>query len=349
MIPEKTYDSVGHPVWDHIALSHETIADVAGRALWYVDPGRAELRDEPLGRPVTGMARVRASHGAISRGTEALVANGRIPRSEFQRMRAPFMAGTFPFPVKYGYSTVGVVEAGSTDLRGRAVFTLHPHQTLFDVPEAAAIPVPANVPACRAVLAANMETALNAVWDAGPGPLGRVAVVGAGVVGSLTGLLLRQLSSANVTLVDINPARATVASAFGLDFATPEQAPSECELIVHASASSAGLATALNLARDEGTILELSWYGNADVSVPLGGAFHSRRLKLVASQVGMIAPSHRQTWTYRQRLEKALSLLADDRLDVLLEAPIAFADLPARLPGILAPGSGILCQRIDYP
>ena len=327
----------------------ETIADVAGRALWYVDPGRAELRDEPLGLPAPGMARVRASHGAISRGTEALVANGRIPRSEFQRMRAPFMAGMFPFPVKYGYSTVGVVEAGSTDLRGRTVFTLHPHQTLFDVPEAAAIPVPANVPAWRAVLAANMETALNAVWDAGPGPLGRVAVVGAGVIGSLTGLLLRQLSSANVTLVDINPARATVASAFGLDFATPEQAPSECELIVHASASSAGLATALNLARDEGTILELSWYGNADVSVPLGGAFHSRRLKLVASQVGMIAPSHRQTWTYRQRLEKALSLLADDRLDVLLEAPVAFADLPARLPSILAPGSGILCQRIDYP
>jgi NADPH:quinone reductase-like Zn-dependent oxidoreductase len=327
----------------------ETIADVAGRALWYVDPGQAELRDEPLGRPVAGMVRVRASHGAISRGTEALVANGRVPRSEFQRMRAPFMAGTFPFPVKYGYSTVGVVEAGSAGLRGRTVFTLHPHQTLFDVPEAAAIPVPAGVPSCRAVLAANMETALNAVWDAGPGPLGRVAVVGAGVIGSLAGLLLRQLSSANVTLVDVNPARATVASAFGLDFATPEQAPSECELVVHASASSAGLATALNLARDEGTILELSWYGNADVSVPLGGAFHSRRLRLVASQVGMIAPSHRATWTHRRRLEKALSLLADDRLDVLLEAPVAFADLPARLPGILAPGSGILCQPIDYP
>jgi NADPH:quinone reductase-like Zn-dependent oxidoreductase len=326
----------------------ETIADAAGRALWYVDVGQAELRDEPLGPPMPGMARVRAIHGAISRGTEALVASGRIPRSEFQRMRAPFMAGTFPFPVKYGYSTVGVVEAGPTDLRGRTVFTLHPHQTLFDVPEAAAIPVPANVPSYRAVLAANMETALNAVWDAGPGPLGRVAVVGAGVIGSLTGLLLRQLSSANVTLVDIDPARAAVASAFGLDFATPQQAPSECELIVHASASSAGLATALNLARDEGTILELSWYGNADVPVPLGGAFHSRRLKLVASQVGMIAPSHRPAWTHRQRLEKALSLLADDRLDVLLEAPVAFADLPARLPGILVSGSGVLCQPIDY-
>lgn len=295
------------------------------------------------------MARVRALHGAISRGTEALVANGRVPPSEFQRMRAPFMAGTFPYPVKYGYATVGVVEAGPADLCGRTVFALHPHQTLFDVPEAAAVPVPANVPAHRAVLAANMETALNAVWDAGPGPLGRVAVVGAGVVGSLTGLLLRQLSSADVTLVDIDPSRATVAAAFGLDFAAPQQAPPECALVVHASASSTGLATALDLARDEGTILELSWYGDGDVSVPLGGAFHSRRLRLVASQVGMIAPSHRRTWTHRRRLEKALSLLADDRLDVLIQAPVAFADLPAHLPAILAPGSGILCQRIDYP
>jgi threonine dehydrogenase-like Zn-dependent dehydrogenase len=193
-----------------------------------------------------------------------------------------------------------------------------------------------------------METALNAAWDAGPGPFAKVAVVGAGVIGALTGLLLRKFSSASVTLVDINPARATVASAFGLSFATPAQAPSECGLVVHASASSTGLATALNLAADEATILELSWYGNAEVSVPLGGAFHSRRLRLVASQVGMIAPSHRRNWTHRQRLEKALSLLADDRLDVLLEAPVAFRDLPARLPGILSPGSGILCQRIDY-
>jgi threonine dehydrogenase-like Zn-dependent dehydrogenase len=263
-------------------------------------------------------------------------------------MRAPFMAGTFPFPVKYGYSTVGVVELGSADLHGRTVFTLHPHQTLFDVPAAAAVVVPANVPAPRAVLAANMETALNATWDAGPGPFERVAVVGAGVIGALTGLLLRRFSSASVTLVDINPARAAVAAAFGLSFATPTQAPSECDLVVHASASSAGLATSLNMAADEATVLELSWYGNSEVSVPLGQAFHSRRLRLVASQVGMIAPSYRRDWTHRQRLEKALSLLADDRLDVLLEHPVAFEDLPASLSGILDPGNGILCQRIAY-
>lgn len=341
-----------HGVWYHIALSHRsdvTGDEETGRALWYVDAGRAELRDEPLGQLKPGTVRIRALHGAISRGTESLVANGRVPPSEFQRMRAPFMTGDFPFPVKYGYSTVGMVELGPAELRGRTVFTLHPHQTLFDVPESAAVPVPANVPASRAVLGANMETALNAVWDAGPGPFARVAVVGAGVVGALTGFLLRQFSAASVTLVDIDPGRARVASALGLAFATPAQAPSDCALVVHASATSTGLATALGLAADEATILELSWYGSTIVSVPLGSAFHSRRLRLVASQVGMVAPSHRQEWTYRRRLEKALTLLADERLDVLLEEPVAFRDLPVRLPGIFDPASGILCQRIDYP
>jgi threonine dehydrogenase-like Zn-dependent dehydrogenase len=263
-------------------------------------------------------------------------------------MRAPFMRGSFPFPVKYGYAVVGTVELGPPSLVGRAVFALHPHQTLFDLPADAAIVLPANVPSSRAVLAANMETALNAVWDAGSGPFGRVAVVGAGVVGTLTGYLCRELASADVTLVDVNPARAAVAAALGLRFALPDQAPIECGLVFHASASGAGLATALALAGDEAAIVELSWYGNTPVSVPLGAAFHSRRLKLIASQVGKVAPSHRRDWTPRRRLERAVGLLADGRLDVLLEPAIAFADLPARLPSVLAAVSPILCQCIDY-
>jgi hypothetical protein len=318
------------------------------QALWYVEPGRAQILDEALGSPPNGAVRIRATHGAISRGTESLVAAGRVPPSEFERMRAPFMAGRFPFPVKYGYAVVGTVEVGPPSLAGRAVFALHPHQTLFDLPADAVVAIPANVPSSRAVLAANMETALNAVWDAGSGPFDRVAVVGAGVIGTLTGYLCRQLASADVTLVDVNPARAPIAAALGLRFALPDDAPTECSLVFHASTSSAGLATALALAGDEAAIVELSWYGDAPVSVPLGAAFHSRRLKLIASQVGKVAPSHRREWTNRRRLECAVSLLADDRLDVLLEPPIAFEDLVARLPSVLAAASPILCQCIDY-
>jgi NADPH:quinone reductase-like Zn-dependent oxidoreductase len=318
------------------------------RALWYVAPGRAEIREAALGPLAEGAVRVRAVQGALSRGTESLVAAGRVPVSEFQRMRAPFMAGDFPFPVKYGYATVGTIEQGPPGSVGRTVFALHPHQTRFDLPAEAALPVPDGVPPSRAVLAANMETALNAAWDAGEGPFGRVCVVGAGVVGALTGYLLQRLAGAEVVLVDIDKRRARLATALGLGFALPADAPGEGALVVHASASAAGLATALSLAGEEATVLELSWFGAGDVSVPLGGAFHSRRLRLIASQVGKVAPSHRRDWTHRRRLAHALQLLDDDRLDALLEPAVAFASLPSELPRILAPGSGLLCQRIDY-
>lgn len=318
------------------------------QALWYVGPGRAEIRDERLAPLADGHVRVRAVHGAISRGTEALIAAGRVPESEHRRMRAPFMGGAFPFPVKYGYATVGVIEAGPAALAGRPVFALHPHQTRFDVPAEAVAPLPADILLSRAVLSANMETALNAVWDAAPGPSGRIAVVGAGVVGALVGLLCARIEGAEVTLVDVDPSRAELARALGLNFAAPDDAPVDCAFVFHASASAAGLATALTAAGDEATILELSWYGAGTVAAPLGGAFHSRRLKLISSQVGKVAPSHRATHTYRQRLDAAIKLLADPRLDVLLAPAVAFRDLPARLPDILKPRSGVLCQLITY-
>jgi hypothetical protein len=318
-------------------------------ALWYVGPGRAEIREEKLAPLIPHHLRVRALHGAISRGTEALVLAGRVPESEFGRMRAPFMAGAFPFPVKYGYATVGRVEAGLDHLVGHIVFVLHPHQSLFDVPAEAVARVPDGVPPERAVLAANMETAINAVWDAAPGSAHRIAVVGAGVVGALVAFALKRLAGCtNVTLVDVDASRLKLAEALGVHFALPEAAAAECDLVVHTSATESGLATALNLAADEATILELSWYGAGTVCVPLGGAFHSRRLRLVSSQVGKIAPSHRKAWTHRARLELALELTGAAELVALMEPAIAFRDLPARLPDILAPLSGVLCQPIDY-
>jgi threonine dehydrogenase-like Zn-dependent dehydrogenase len=258
------------------------------------------------------------------------------------------MAGHFPFPVKYGYATVGRIEGGTDALRGRTVFTLHPHQNLFNIPASAAIVLPDNLPPQRAVLAANMETALNAVWDAAPGPADRIAVVGAGVVGALVAYLCGKLPGAEVTLIDINPARAELAQALGVGFARPEAAEGDCDLVVHASGNPAGLGTALALAGEEATVLEMSWYGDAPVTAALGGAFHSRRLRLVSSQVGRIAASHRPRWTYGRRLAAALALLADPRLDALLAPAVAFTELARRLPDILDARSGILCQPITY-
>jgi len=315
-------------------------------ALWYRGPGQAELREEAIAPANTDEIRVHALYGAISRGTEALVFNGRVPKSEFDRMRAPFMAGQFPFPVKYGYATVGQIESGA--LRGKTVFTLHPHQTLFNIPAGAAVEIPQFVPAQRAVLAANMETALNAVWDAAPGPCDRIAVVGAGVVGSLVAWLCGRIPGAEVTLVDINPARAELAAALGVAFAEPAKAAGECDLVVHASGAPEGLGTAIELAGDEATVLEMSWYGDTPVPAMLGGAFHSRRLRLVSSQVGKIAPSHRPRWTYSRRLAAAVALLGEPQLDALLAPAVKFPDLPRQLPNILAAGSGTLCQLIAY-
>jgi NADPH:quinone reductase-like Zn-dependent oxidoreductase len=319
-----------------------------GEALWYVSPGRAELRDEPVAAPKPDEVRVRALHGAISRGTECLVHAGRVPASEYERMRAPFMAGTFPFPVKYGYATVGRVEAGPAELDNHIVFCLHPHQTLFNLPAAAAVPVPADVPPGRAVLAANMETALNAVWDGAPGPADRVAVVGGGLVGLLVAYLCARLPGADVTVVDIAPGRAALARALGAGFAAPDAATTECDVVFHASGTAAGLGLALRLAGEEASIIEWSWYGAGDVAAPLGEAFHSRRLRLISSQVGKVAPSHRARWTHRRRLAAVLALLTDPALDALLAPAIAFEDLPARLPAILSPASDVVCQPIRY-
>jgi threonine dehydrogenase-like Zn-dependent dehydrogenase len=263
-------------------------------------------------------------------------------------MRAPFMGGAFPFPVKYGYATVGRVELGPPALKGHNVFALHPHQSVFNLPAEAVFPLPAGVPPARAVLAANMETALNAMWDGAPGPADRIAIVGGGLLGLLVAYLSARLPGAEVTVIDIAPERAALARALGARFASPADAPADCDVVFHASATAAGLATALRLAGEEATIVELSWYGAGEVAAPLGEAFHSRRLKLVSSQVGKVAPSHRPRWSHGRRLAAALALLADPALDALLAPAIAFADLPGRLGSVFEASSGAVCPLIQY-
>ncbi len=316
------------------------------RALWITAPGVAELRDEEVA-PGPGEVLVEARVSGISRGTESLVFRGGVPKPERARMRAPLQGGSFPFPVKYGYAAVGTVREGSPALLGRDVFVLHPHQDVFAAPAEMAVPLPAGVPAGRAVLAANMETALNVVWDAGALPGDRIAVVGAGVVGLLAGWICARLPGTEVTLVDVNPARAPLAASLGCGFAVPEAAPVDCDLVIHASASGEGLATALAAAGLEATVVEASWYGDRPPTVGLGGAFHSRRLRLVSSQVGLVPTGRRARWSNRRRLEVALGMLAEPALDLLVSGETAFRDLPARY-GAILDEPGTLCHRIHY-
>src|SRR3954447_2949312 len=185
------------------------------QALWYVARHEAVLRPVMLSGPAQDEARVKTLWTGLSRGTERLVFEGRVPPSESERMRAPFQEGDFSFPLKYGYCAVGFVEAGPEALLGRTVFALHPHQDGFVAPVAMLNPVPTAVPARRAILAANMETALNGLWDSGAGPGDRILVVGAGIVGCLVAYLAAQMPGAEVTLVDVDPSRKAVAETLG--------------------------------------------------------------------------------------------------------------------------------------
>ncbi len=313
------------------------------RAFWAVAPGRGELRTEPLPAPRPDEAGVRALYSGISRGTEALVFSGRVPPSEFQRMRAPFQAGAFPFPVKYGYASVGEITAGPTELLGRAVFCLYPHQERYVVPIQALYPLPLGVSGRRAILAANLETAINGVWDAGIAPGDRVSVIGAGSVGCLAAWLTRRVAGCEVELIDINASRADIAGALGVSFALPERARADADVVLHASGTQEGLGLALRIAGFEATVLELSWYGERPVSLALGEAFHARRLTLKSSQVGSVAPTRRARWTTRRRLELALSMLTDPALDALIDSQGSFDELPQTLGALAAsPGRAIM-------
>ena len=318
-------------------------------AFWLVEPGMGEIRPVPLREPQADEVRVRAVRSAISRGTESLVFTGRVPVSEFERMRAPFQEGSFPAPVKYGYLSVGVVEHGPADLVGRTVFCLHPHQTEYVVPATAVVPVPDDVPAERAVLAGTVETAVNALWDAAPLVGDRIAVVGAGMVGCCVARLLAGIPGVRVTLVDVDPDRAKIAAGLGVEFADPADAPDGCDLVVHSSASEAGLRRSLEVLGPEGTVLDLSWYGDRPVTLPLGEAFHSSRLTLRASQVGSVAAARRGTRTHRDRLTLALELLRDPAFDVLLTGCSPFRELPEVMAAVADGSLTGVCHSISYP
>ena len=321
----------------------------AATAYWLRQPGLGELRAEQLDPPGPDDVLVRTLHSGVSRGTELLVHRGGVPQDQRAAMRAPFQAGEFPGPVKYGYLSVGVVEEGPAALRGRTVFCLHPHQTAYVVPATAVTVVPDAVPARRAVLAGTVETAVNALWDLAPLVGDRIAVVGAGMVGCAVARLLAQIPGVAVTLVDVDPGRAAVASALGARFAVPDQAPAGCDAVVHTSGNASGLRLALGLLAPEGEVLELSWYGDELVQLPLGGAFHSGRLAVRASQVGRVSPARRGSRSTADRLGLALELLADPAFDALLTGESDFADLPSVLAAMASGELSALCHPIRYP
>ena len=328
--------------------SDRALADGVAHAYWLREPGYGEIR--PVGLPERGPddVIVRSLRSGISRGTETLVFRGAVPPDQHAKMRAPFQDGDFPGPVKYGYLNVGTVEEGPTELRGRTIFCLYPHQTAYVVPASAVSVVPEDVPPARAVLAGTVETAVNALWDAAPAVGDRVAVVGGGMVGCCVARLLQRYPAVRVTLVDVDSGRADVAAALGVDFALPDDAPGDLDLVVHTSATSQGLQRSLDLLAAEGTVVDLSWYGDTEVRLSLGGAFHARRLAIRSSQVGTLSPARAARRTAADRLALALELLRDPAFDVLLTGESRFDELPDVMAQLAAGSLPALCHTITY-
>jgi len=322
--------------------------DRVARAFWLREPGCGEIRTAGLPEPGPGDVVVRTVRSGISRGTETLVFRGAVPPDQRARMRAPFQEGDFPGPVKYGYLNVGAVEEGPAELRGRTVFCLYPHQTSYVVPAGAVSVVPEDVPPGRAVLAGTVETAVNVLWDAAPAVGDRVAVVGGGMVGCCVARLLQRFPAVRVTLVDVDPSRADVAAALGVDFRLPDEAPADLDLVVHTSATSAGLQQSLDLLAAEGTVVDLSWYGETEVRLALGGAFHDRRLTIRSSQVGSVSPARASRRTPADRLALALELLRDPAFDALLTGESRFEELPDVMARLAAGSLQALCHTITY-
>lgn len=334
-------------------MSGNKSAANGARAWWVTGPGKGEIRDTALGEglPESGVdwVMVQTLYSGISRGTESLVFHGRVPKSEYDRMRAPFQEGEFPGPVKYGYASVGRVIEGPAELVGKTVFCLYPHQDRYRVPASAVTPLPEGLPPERAVLAANMETAVNGLWDGLPGVGDRVAVVGLGVVGLMVAWLASRIPGTRVTAIDTNPARHAVAERLGLAFSDgSDPLPDDHDLVIHASGHPSGLETSLALAGPEATIVEMSWYGDQPVPAPLGAAFHPRRLTLKSSQVGQLAAARRPRWDHGKRLALALELLQDPALDSLITGETHLEALPQAMNRILIDGRATLCHRIAY-
>jgi threonine dehydrogenase-like Zn-dependent dehydrogenase len=317
-------------------------------AFWVRAPGVGELRTATVPAPADDEVMVRALRSGVSRGTEALVFRGEVPPDQRDRMRAPFQEGDFPGPVKYGYLNVGVVEHGPDDLVGRTVFCLYPHQSRYVVPASAVVPVPEDVPPARAVLAGTVETAVNALWDAPPLVGDRVSVVGAGMVGCSVACVAARVPGVTVTLVDVDPSRSAVADALGVGFALPADAEAEQDLVVHTTATAAGLQTSLTLLAAETSVLDLSWYGDREVRLSLGARFHTDRLGIRASQVGTVSPARAARRSTTDRLRLALDLLRDPAFDALLTSTSSLADLPAVMARLADGDTRTICHTVSY-
>lgn len=294
----------------------------SSRSLWHIDAGHSEIRSQNLD-PLPGQILLQSLYSLISLGTEKTIALGGVPGNVYDKMKVPYMEGSFSLPVKYGYSLVARSE------EGQCYHLMHPHQDLVSVNPESLTPVPPGIPPSRAVLVSNMETALTAYWDAGPLKDEKIMIAGFGLIGALTALLLRLKGFQDITVYEPDATRTGLARRLGFHTGDPGFDPGPFDLAFHSSGNASGLQHCLEVMGPEGRILELSWYGRQKITLGLGEHFHINRLRIIASQVSSIPRNLQGAWNFAKRKQEVLSLLADPCWDRLEIEEVPFETSPA--------------------
>lgn len=315
-------------------------------ALWHTSPEKSEIKQAASFEISGEICEIQSLYSLVSTGTERLVATGKIPTGLYNSMQVPYMEGDFSLPVKYGYSLVGEVVKGP--LLGKTVHLLHPHQDYCKVAAADVFPIPDEVPAVRATLASNLETAVNAVWDSGVSVGDRVAVVGFGIIGSLVARLLAQLPAVSLTILEKDPDRIKMAKSMGFEVSPNENLSTPLDIAFHCSSTAAGLQTCIDTVGLEGKVIELSWYGDKSVELNLGGTFHPQRKVIISSQVSQIPASHQHRWDFRRRKEAVFELLKNPDFDLHTPKTTPFTNLPEVFSEIRKGSSKQLVWIVDY-
>ncbi len=316
--------------------------NIESRSLWLTAPKMVEFRTETIPPPGSGEIRVQTIASALSQGTEMLVYRGEVPVD--LPLDLPALSGSFAFPIKYGYATVGRVLDLGDDVtgfaRGDAVFVHHPHQSTFVVPTnpadgPAPVRLPDDLDPLLGLFVANLETAVNVLLDSGI-RLGETALVfGQGTVGLLIAQLLRHAGAGQVIVVDPLERRRTLAFKLGVDVALePGSEMLErvmeltegrgADVAIEVSGSGAALQSAIESVAVEGTVVVVSWYGTKTVSLALGEHFHRGRVRIRSSQVGRISPELSARWDHARRLRLSVELLPRLELSELISHRFRF-------------------------
>ena len=268
---------------------------------------------------------VKTIYSGISKGTEKLISSKMVSKNQFELMQAPFQKGNFNLPIKYGYINVGKIINGPKNLINKNIFSLYPHQTIYEIPIKNINLLPKDN-LKKYVLVANMETAINIFWDCSANKNDKILIFGLGTVGLLTAFFFKLKNYKKIYVYDSNINKKKYCNLLRLNFINLKQAK-DFNIIINTTSNYKVLEKSMSILVNEGKIVEASWYGSKKGYLSLGDYFHSRRLKLISSQVSKIPNHMKNKYDYKKRLKLAINSLKHKKLEKLITSESNFFNL----------------------